>query len=575
MTVVGADELRARRALTSYVRRRYFDELARQGRAMGRADVGAAVVALVAVAWSSWHALASGRALMFLDAQSHLTIARRIVDGPNAGLGQLGTVWLPLPHLLLAPFTAVLPLWRTGIAGAIVGALCAAVSCVALRRCAVRVTGNSAAGWVAVATFLSSASLRLIHATGFSEPVLLATTSMLLAGVSWWETNNWKPSGGQIVTYCGIPAFLVVLSRYEGWALVAVVALYAAVNVWFRHGLRAAIRAVRMFAVGPGAAVALWLLYNVSFFGDPLAFQRGAGSSEAQMAQKRATSGLPDEGHLGSSLRTFLGLAGGMCGKILLIVCLLSAIAYCAGVGPRMKSRVAFLAPALGLLHVVSLVAGQTFMSANYAVRYGVVMMPFVVLIAAWITSVVVEVFTLVSARVMSTSTRGQRIARRVAGDWALVCVVLLQLSTSSTVMLDAQGTIEHQQTRDTTAAARWIHSHYDGGQVLVDEERNPVLPALGLDLDFVVASFSGPRWDLSVPATLAQTDRAVDVDVDVAYAVQYPSMMRWALVDVAAGADGRNDRVAAMIRRQPMGWTVVYRSGTARVFRYDRLANR
>ena len=45
--------------------------------------------------------------MLYADARSHLTIARRLVDGPNHGIVQLGTVWLPLPHLALLPFVVV------------------------------------------------------------------------------------------------------------------------------------------------------------------------------------------------------------------------------------------------------------------------------------------------------------------------------------------------------------------------------------------------------------------------------------------------------------------------------------
>ena len=39
--------------------------------------------------------------LVYKDAQSHLLIAKRVVDSPTPGLAQLGGVWPPLPHLLM------------------------------------------------------------------------------------------------------------------------------------------------------------------------------------------------------------------------------------------------------------------------------------------------------------------------------------------------------------------------------------------------------------------------------------------------------------------------------------------
>ncbi|HKR83995.1 MAG TPA: hypothetical protein VJS37_07445, partial [Terriglobales bacterium] len=55
--------------------------------------------------------------MLFGDAVAHMNIARRVIDSRTPGLLQLGTVWLPLPHLLMLPFVAFRWLWQTGIGG--------------------------------------------------------------------------------------------------------------------------------------------------------------------------------------------------------------------------------------------------------------------------------------------------------------------------------------------------------------------------------------------------------------------------------------------------------------------------
>jgi hypothetical protein len=60
-----------------------------------------------------------GDILLYGDAVAHINIARRLTDARNPGWDQLGTVWLPLPHLLIAPFVAFDVPWRTGIGGSI------------------------------------------------------------------------------------------------------------------------------------------------------------------------------------------------------------------------------------------------------------------------------------------------------------------------------------------------------------------------------------------------------------------------------------------------------------------------
>ena len=48
----------------------------------------------------------SGWTLFYGDAESHLDIARRVIDSRKPGYDQLGTVWLPLPHALMLPFVS-------------------------------------------------------------------------------------------------------------------------------------------------------------------------------------------------------------------------------------------------------------------------------------------------------------------------------------------------------------------------------------------------------------------------------------------------------------------------------------
>src|ERR1700727_3057803 len=63
--------------------------------------------------------LKRGDVLLYGDAVAHINIARRVFDSRTPGLLQLGTVWLPLPHLLMIPFLVSDKLWITGIGGSI------------------------------------------------------------------------------------------------------------------------------------------------------------------------------------------------------------------------------------------------------------------------------------------------------------------------------------------------------------------------------------------------------------------------------------------------------------------------
>src|SRR6202451_972829 len=60
-----------------------------------------------------------GDVVLYGDAVAHMNIARRVFDSKTPGLLQLGTVWLPLPHLLMIPFLLSNEMWRRGLGGSI------------------------------------------------------------------------------------------------------------------------------------------------------------------------------------------------------------------------------------------------------------------------------------------------------------------------------------------------------------------------------------------------------------------------------------------------------------------------
>src|SRR5580658_11250097 len=61
----------------------------------------------------------AGDLLLYGDAVAHINIARRVFDSQTPGLLQLGTVWLPLPHLLMIPFIWSNAMWQNGAGGSI------------------------------------------------------------------------------------------------------------------------------------------------------------------------------------------------------------------------------------------------------------------------------------------------------------------------------------------------------------------------------------------------------------------------------------------------------------------------
>src|SRR5580658_6086675 len=74
------------------------------------------------------HFYLNGSTLYYGDAEAHLDIARRIIDSRTPGWYQVGTTWLPLPHLLMIPLVRDTWLWSTGLAGGIVSGMCMTIA---------------------------------------------------------------------------------------------------------------------------------------------------------------------------------------------------------------------------------------------------------------------------------------------------------------------------------------------------------------------------------------------------------------------------------------------------------------
>src|ERR1700748_2896328 len=135
----------------------------------GTVAFASAVLTLAALAFCSQHQLL----LLYGDAVAHLHIARRLFDSRTPGFRQLGSVWLPLPHLLLFPFVQKMSWWQSGVPAAIPSMGCYVAACVGLYRLALCFVRHSIA-WLAVVFFAFDPRPLLFLTTAMTEPLFLA-----------------------------------------------------------------------------------------------------------------------------------------------------------------------------------------------------------------------------------------------------------------------------------------------------------------------------------------------------------------------------------------------------------------
>ena len=229
--------------------------------------LSAALLSVGAV-WLCWR---EGWTLYYGDAEAHLNIARRILDSRTPGYGQIGTVWLPLLHLLLLPVVSHDELWRSGLAGAIPPAVCFVLGVTFLFAAVRRVYKSAAAGGVAAALYALNPNALYLQSAPMTEAVFFATLAALL----YFTVRFRETQGLGSVVGAGIAAFAGTLTRYEGWFLIPFVTAY------FLFTARRRWRAALIFGAIASLGPLLWLAYNGLVFDNALEFYNGPSSPKA------------------------------------------------------------------------------------------------------------------------------------------------------------------------------------------------------------------------------------------------------------------------------------------------------
>jgi hypothetical protein len=238
-----------------------------------------------AIIWS-WH---HGAMLNYGDAVAHLHIARRVFDSRTPRPSQLGSVWLPLPHILLLPFVQNYFWWATGLAAIIPSSLSYIASCVGLHRLA-RNWLDPAPAAIALVFFALNPNLLYLQTTAMTEPLFLCEFVWIVVWLVEWraalDDENSPVAQTNKFQVC-IAAALVaaIFTRYDGW-IIAFIAWSGVGLTLLRHTAagerkRLGAPAFWLASLAVIAAPLLWFLYNSVCFGDWLYFARGPYSAHA------------------------------------------------------------------------------------------------------------------------------------------------------------------------------------------------------------------------------------------------------------------------------------------------------
>src|SRR5450755_2006519 len=128
-------------------------------------------ISIAALLWYYAHQ----QILLYGDAVAHVNIARRVLDNRSwlSSFFQLGTVWLPLPHILMLPFVWNTALWMSGIAGSIASMVAYVAGALGIFRL-VSARAPRVAAYLAAAIYALNPNLLYMQTTAMNEPLFLA-----------------------------------------------------------------------------------------------------------------------------------------------------------------------------------------------------------------------------------------------------------------------------------------------------------------------------------------------------------------------------------------------------------------
>ncbi len=298
---------------------------------------------MAAIVWS-WRRDAM---LNFGDAVAHLHIARRVLDSRTPRFSELGSVWLPLPHILLIPFVQNYQWWATGLAGVIPSALAYIAACAGLYRLARHFVSRTASA-LALAFFALNPNLLYLQTTAMTEPLFLCETIWIVVFLVEWRTaftaelesadqaqfrsphqiarpsaaslqnplsaisaiaprrGNWLPAvyeqtapksgifstrSSRLMACVAATLVAAIYTRYDGWIIALIAWIGIGLVLWSRRRLGSI--AFWLLTVPVVAAPVLWFIYNSVCFGDWLYFARGPFSAKAIEMRTSASGGWP------------------------------------------------------------------------------------------------------------------------------------------------------------------------------------------------------------------------------------------------------------------------------------------
>jgi hypothetical protein len=247
--------------------------------------------------------------LYYSDSVSHLVRARQLVDSSSPGIQQIGTVWLPLTHIMLLPFSLVDGLMKTGFAGTAVSLPSIAISTAILYKIIKAQTGISWIAFFGACLYFSNPNILYLGITAMTEALFMlffvisafyfqkcsSSYSLRSQGqgqVSSSSNIQFNPTPfikHRVIILtpllkCSFFVALATLCRYEAWPIPIFLILFGFTHIakgkaqeWnevsrFLKARMQLMSGIVLCTLVSFSGVIVWISYNSIYFGNPVEF---------------------------------------------------------------------------------------------------------------------------------------------------------------------------------------------------------------------------------------------------------------------------------------------------------------
>jgi hypothetical protein len=481
--------------------------------------------------------------LYYSDSVSHLVRARQLVDSSSPGLQQIGTVWLPLPHIMLLPFSLVDVLMKTGFAGTTVSLPSIAISAAILYKI---IKAQTMIPWIAflgASLYFSNPNILYLGLTAMTEALFMLFFVISAFYFQKFSSSYPLPSPGHgqvafspnnqfdltpvikrriiILTpllKCSFFVALATLCRYEAWPIPIFLILLGFVNIAKRKALDSKealtlpgartqlMSGIILCTLVSLSGIIVWIAYNSIYFANPVEFVVApyySAVSQAIEGQNRESLFMQPmnvASVYGMTAMTFYGPA--MTAGAILGYAVHRKSAQREAVHRRELLYLFLAIPSITIF--LALLFGLGEMNKWwFNSRFLIVLSPLLILLLSILVTKIVD----------APLGNKTELSYMVAAGFLIYPIIIVPIYGDFVTFIDAKNSASYRTRPSAMEMAGFLEELYDGGKILIvtgSAQQNIIMHAGGIPLANFVTAIEGSNIQYEVVHRPASDTRYV-----------------------------------------------------------------